>query len=109
LRFRIARKSDRDDIMSFCNDTFSWGIILPRYGIYGIQIEMVYYLLELGEEKKRKENKINKSESNRTIAVSHVALCPNKRLIWLEGIRVHPAYRRSKVATHLIGKMLLYG
>ena len=86
------------------------GIILPRYGIYGIQIEMVYYLLQSSErKKKRKENKIHKSESNRTIAVSHVALCPNKRLIWLGGIRVHPAYRRSKVATHLIGKMLLYG
>lgn len=66
---------------------------------------MVYYLLQSSErKKKRKENKIHKSESNLTIAVSHVALCPNKRLIWLEGIRVHPAYRRSKVATHLIEK-----
>jgi hypothetical protein len=46
------------------------GIILPRYGIYGIQIEMVYYLLQSSErKKKRKENKIHKSESNLTIAV----------------------------------------
>jgi N-acetylglutamate synthase-like GNAT family acetyltransferase len=109
LRFRIARKSDRDDIMSFCNDTFSWGDYIAKvWDLWYTDRNGILFVADLGE-KKRKENKIHKSESNPTIAVSHVALCPNKRLIWLEGIRVHPAYRRSKVATHLIGKMLLYG
>jgi hypothetical protein len=54
---------------------------------------MVYrskWYTDPGEVRERKENKIHKSESNLTIAVSHVALCQNKRLIWLEG-RVYPA------------------
>ena len=106
MRFRIARKSDRDDIMSFCNYTFSWGD-------YIAQVWDLWYadpngkLFVIDREKKRKNNKTYKTKS--AIAVSHVALCPNKKLIWLEGSRVHPNYRRSKVATHLIRKMLLYG
>lgn len=86
LRFRIARKSDRDDIMSFCNDTFSWGDYIAKvWDLWYTDRNGILFVAELGKEKKRKENKIHKSESNPTIAVSHAALCPNKRLIWLEG------------------------
>ena len=63
--------------------------------------------VDLDIEKKRKNNKTYKTKS--AITISHVALCPNKKLIWLEGIRVHPNYRRSKVATRLVRKMLPYG
>ena len=51
--------------------------------------------------KEEKEHKTYKTKS--AIAVSHVALCPNKKLIWLDG-RVHPNYRRSKVVTQQIRK-----
>jgi N-acetylglutamate synthase-like GNAT family acetyltransferase len=104
LRFRIARKSDRDDIMSFCNYTFSWGDYIAQvWDLWYVDPNGKLFVADLGIEKKRK----NKTKS--AIAVSHVALCPNKKLIWLEGIRVHPNYRCSKVATQLIRKMLLYG
>ena len=57
-----------------------------------------------------KKKKNNNNESNNTaIAVSHVSICPDKESLWLEGIRVHPDYRRSKVATSLIKRMLQYG
>jgi N-acetylglutamate synthase-like GNAT family acetyltransferase len=45
----------------------------------------------------------------RKIAMSHMALCPDGKSVWLEGVRVHPDYRRSKVATRLIEKMIEYG
>jgi N-acetylglutamate synthase-like GNAT family acetyltransferase len=113
LRFRIARKSDRDDIVSFCNDTFSWGDYIAQVlDLWYTDLNGTLFVADLGREKKiqnRKGKKIDKNESNSVIAVSHVAVCSNKKLIWLEGIRVHPTYRRNKIATHLIRKMLLYG
>jgi GNAT superfamily N-acetyltransferase len=45
---------------------------------------------------------------NEQIALSHVAVCPDKKTAWLEGIRVHPSYRRSQIASKLIGKMISY-
>jgi len=43
------------------------------------------------------------------MAISHVSLCPNNNKVWLEGIRVNPNYRRRKVATQLLKKMIAYG
>lgn len=107
MRLRIARKSDRDDIMTFCNYTFNWGDYIAQvWDLWYADPNGKLFVIDL-REKKRKNNKTYKTKS--AIAVSHVALCPNKKLIWLEGIRVHPNYRRNKVATHLIRKMLLYG
>jgi hypothetical protein len=41
--------------------------------------------------------------------MSHVAICPEGKGIWLEGVRVRPDHRRSYVATRLLTKMLEYG
>lgn len=93
--------------MSFCNYTFSWGDYIAQvWDLWYADPNGKLFVIDL-REKKRRNNKTYKTKS--VIAVSHIALCPNKKLIWLEGIRVHPNYRRSKVATHLIRKMLLYG
>jgi GNAT superfamily N-acetyltransferase len=43
------------------------------------------------------------------IAVSHASFCPNKKNVWLEGIRVDPNFRRRSVATQLLNKMISYG
>lgn len=45
----------------------------------------------------------------REVGLSHVALCPNSDSAWLEGIRVHPTYRRAGVATALMDRMIEYG
>ncbi|NOJ26653.1 MAG: hypothetical protein DA330_01400 [Nitrososphaera sp.] len=42
------------------------------------------------------------------IAVSHLSVCPAGDSAWFEGVRVHPDYRRSKIATALLGSMIEY-
>jgi GNAT superfamily N-acetyltransferase len=94
-RIRPARKSDKDEILSFCMNSFSWGDYIERVWDYWYAEEDGrLFTVEAGGEK---------------IAMSHVALSPTGRCIWLEGIRVHPDHRRSHIATLLITKMLEYG
>jgi ribosomal protein S18 acetylase RimI-like enzyme len=95
IRIRPARKSDKDEILSFCVNTFSWGDYIDRVWDY-------WYAQENG--------RLFVAESDgEKIAMSHVAICPEGRSVWLEGIRVHPDHRRSYIATMLIAKMLEYG
>jgi N-acetylglutamate synthase-like GNAT family acetyltransferase len=95
IRIRPARKSDKDDILSFCVNTFSWGDYIDRVWDYWYAEENgQLFIVESGGKK---------------IAMSHVAICPEGRSVWLEGIRVHPDHRRSYIATMLIAKMLEYG
>jgi GNAT superfamily N-acetyltransferase len=95
LRIRPARKLDKDEILSFCVNTFSWGDYIDRVWDYWYAEENGrLFIAESGSEK---------------IAMSHVAICPEGRSIWLEGVRVHPDHRRSYIATLLITKMLEYG
>ncbi|MGH9976027.1 MAG: GNAT family N-acetyltransferase, partial [Nitrososphaeraceae archaeon] len=41
--------------------------------------------------------------------LSHVYVCPKRKQIWLEGIRIDPRYRRIGIASELIGRMIEYG
>lgn len=106
MKVRVARRSDKEDIIRFCTSTFSWGDYIDR--VWDIWQTDPDGRLFVTDSKVREKNK-DKSESNAAIAVSHVSICPCKKSIWIEGIRVHPSYRRSKVATFLIRKMLQYG
>jgi ribosomal protein S18 acetylase RimI-like enzyme len=95
ITIRPARRSDRDEILSFCINTFSWGDYIHRVWDYWYQ---------------EKDGQIFVVESSgEKIAMSHVAICPEGRGIWLEGVRVHPDHRRSNIATMLLAKMLEYG
>ena len=95
ITIRPARKSDKDEILSFCINTFSWGDYISRVWDYWYaEKNGQLFVVESGGEK---------------IAMSHVAICPEGKGIWLEGIRVHPAHRRSYIATMLLAKMLEYG
>lgn len=49
---------------------------------------------------------VGESEGKK-MALAHVAMCPG-RLAWLEGVRVHPDFRRAKVATALLDRMLAW-
>ena len=85
IKIRPARKSDKDEILSFCINSFSWGDYIDRVWDY-------WYVEENG--------RLFIAEScSEKIAMSHVALCPDGRSIWLEGLRVHPDHRRSYIAT----------
>jgi ribosomal protein S18 acetylase RimI-like enzyme len=95
ITIRPAKKTDKDKILSFCINTFSWGDYINRVWDYWYaEKNGQLFVVESGGEK---------------IAMSHVAICPEGKRIWLEGIRVHPDHRRSYIATILIAKMQEYG
>ncbi len=94
MKIRPAKSSDKKQILSFCVDTFDWGDYIDK--VWDIWFESKNSRLFVVED------------NNKSIAMSHVALCNNSRLAWLQGVRVHPDYRRSKIATQLLDAMLAY-
>lgn len=93
MKIRTAKRSDKEEILSFCVNTFSWGDYIDRVWDYWFRTGRLFVV----------------EDGGRSIAMSHVAVCPDGRTVWLEGVRVHPDYRRSKIATCLMEKMLEYG
>jgi GNAT superfamily N-acetyltransferase len=100
LKFRFAKKSDKEDVLKFCVNTFDWGDYIDQ--VWDLWFSDSNGALIVAE------NKIRHTKGS-VIAVSHVSLCPNRKNIWLEGIRVNPNYRRRSIATELLSKMLSYG
>lgn len=47
--------------------------------------------------------------TNKVVGVSHAYICPNKKQLWVEGIRINPRYRRIGIASMLICSMIEYG
>jgi ribosomal protein S18 acetylase RimI-like enzyme len=100
LKFRFAKKSDKEDVLKFCVNTFDWGDYIDQ--VWDLWFSESNGALIVAE------NEIRHTKGS-VIAVSHVSLCPNRKNIWLEGIRVNPDYRRRSIATELLSKMLSYG
>ena len=93
MKIRAARRQDREQVLAFCKHTFSWGDYIDRVWDTWFSAENGRLLVaEYG---------------GRPVAMSHVATCPGN-LAWLEGVRVHPDFRRSGVATKLLERMLAY-
>jgi N-acetylglutamate synthase-like GNAT family acetyltransferase len=109
LKIRRAQQNDKDEVLKFCVNTFDWGDYIhhvwdswysdPNGQLIIAEYESEEYIKQLNTGRK----------SSTTVAVSHVHLCPNRKMIWLEGIRIRSDYRRRHVATELIKKMLEYG
>jgi ribosomal protein S18 acetylase RimI-like enzyme len=93
LKIRAARKSDKEEILSFCMDTFSWGDYIDR----------------VWDRWFRSGRLLVVEDGGKKIGMSHVAICPGSKSIWLEGVRVRPDHRRSRLATKLIAEMIRYG
>jgi ribosomal protein S18 acetylase RimI-like enzyme len=93
LKIRQAKSSDRGEILSFCVNTFSWGDYIDRVWDYWFRTGRLLVVEDGGKK----------------VAMSHVAVCPDEKSVWLEGVRVRPDYRRSKIATRLMEEMLKYG
>jgi GNAT superfamily N-acetyltransferase len=77
--------------LEFCMDTFSWGDYIHR--VWDIWISDKKGRLLVGESNGRK------------MALAHVSMCPGGAA-WLEGVRVHPDFRRSGAASALLENML---
>ena len=95
MRIRKAVKSDKEEILSFCSNTFDWGDYIDQ-------------VWDLWRADRNGRLLVAESEG-RKIAMSHVAVCPGSKSAWLEGVRVHLSQRRSQVASKLIEKMVQYG
>ncbi|HXV45971.1 MAG TPA: GNAT family N-acetyltransferase [Nitrososphaera sp.] len=93
MKIRPAKSSDKEEILSFCVNTFSWGDYIDRVWDYWFGTGRLLVV----------------EDGGRRLGMSHVAVCPGGRGVWLEGVRVHPDYRRSKIATQLLEKMIEYG
>lgn len=97
--FRLATSQDKDYVLNFCKNTFSWGDYIDR--VWDIWISEPNSILLVAEI----ENHI---KEKKPIAIAHGILIPEK-ILWIEGIRVDPEYRKRKLATNLINCILEYG
>lgn len=87
LRIRTGLPQDRQAIASFTKNTFQWGD----------------YLSDVWDEWTREPRaKLFVAElDKRVVGTTHIA-CLGEGEAWLEGVRVHPDYRRQGVARQLI-------
>ena len=97
-------KADKEEILKFCIVTFEWGDYIDQ--VWDLWYSDRNGLLLVAEDE---EYSIRNNNRPQAMAISHVSLCPNNNKVWLEGIRVNPNYRRRKVATQLLKKMIAYG
>jgi ribosomal protein S18 acetylase RimI-like enzyme len=108
LKIRHATKSDKEEVLRFCVNTFEWGDYID-------QVWDLWYsdrngvLLVAEDDEEYNIHNIHTKKRSSVIAVSHASLCPNNKNVWLEGIRVHPNFRHRSVATQLLNTMILYG
>ncbi len=55
------------------------------------------------------DDKSTYSKTSQIVGVSHAYVCPNRKLVWVEGIRINSKYRRMGIASELIDRMIEYG
>jgi len=96
-KFRIATVHDKDYVLDFCKNTFSWGDYIDRVWDIWIREPDSIFLVAVV-----KENNIEKP-----VAISHAIIIPEK-IGWIEGIRVEPKYRSQKLATNMSLHILDY-
>src|ERR671912_302918 len=96
-KFRIATVLDKDYVLDFCKNTFSWGDYIERVWDLWIREPNSIFLVAV----------VNENNIEKPIAISHGILIPEK-IIWIEGIRVDPKYRSQKLATNMSLHILDY-
>lgn len=83
---RFARLSDKDEIMKFVTKTWSWGDYIPLvWDEWFTDASGKIFVVEL-------EGKV--------VGMNHIRLL-EEGVGWLEGVRIHPAYRGRGLATLL--------
>jgi GNAT superfamily N-acetyltransferase len=105
LKIRHAAKSDKEEVLRFCVNTFEWGDYIDQAWDFWYSDRSGVLLVAEADEGYNMQSRKQRS----VIAVSHASLCPNNKNVWLEGIRVHPNFRRRSVATQLLNTMISYG
>ena len=86
IQVRTARAEDKDAVVAFCQNTFSWGdYIADVYDQWLVDDEGKLLVATIDQE---------------PVGLTHVAFLGNAAG-WMEGMRVHPDFRRQGVSTEL--------
>ena len=80
---RKAIDSDKDTVLKFCQNAFSWGDYVEHVWDYWL-----------------KEGNLLVFENSSPVGICHALTSKNQ--LWIEGIRVSPSHRRQKIASQLI-------
>ena len=97
-KFRVATVHDKDYVLDFCKNTFSWGDYIDRIWDIWIGEPNSIFLVAVV---------VNENNIEIPIAIAHGILMPEKT-VWVEGIRVDPKYRSQKLATNMSLSILEY-
>ena len=86
IHIRKAVTSDKQQILAFCQNTFSWGDYIHEvYDSWIDEGDLVVF-----------------EEDGIPIAICHGVTYPEEEMLWIEGIRVRSDYRRSGLAEKLV-------
>ena len=83
---RMSIPSDKNQILSFCKNTFSWGD----------------YINEVWDSWEKDDGLVIIEDDKTAIAMCHGVKFQSENMIWIEGIRVKEDYRKNGFATSLI-------
>src|SRR5919112_3884150 len=99
MNIRKANNNDKNEVLKFCKNTFSWGDYI--HTVWDTWLNDPYGLLLVLEI-------YDKDQKLKPIAISHIIRCPNN-FLWIEGIRVNQKYRRQGIASSLLKYMIDIG
>ena len=83
---RNSIPSDKNQILSFCKNTFSWGD----------------YINEVWDSWEKDDGLVIIEDDKTAIAICHGVKYQNEKMLWIEGIRVKENYRKNGIATGFI-------
>ena len=83
---RNSTPSDKNQILSFCKNTFSWGD----------------YINEVWDSWEKDDGLVIIEDDKTAIAICHGVMYQNEKMLWIEGIRVKENYRNNGIATRFI-------
>ena len=83
---RLAHSSDKNDVLNFCQNTFSWGD----------------YIHEVWNNWINEGNLIVIENDQIPVSMAHVGFYPDEKMIWIEGIRVNQNFRKKGLAEKMI-------
>ena len=83
MKIREANISDKNSVLKFCKNTFSWGDYIEK--VWSSWID---------------EGNLFLFEKKSPVGICHAFYSENQ--IWVEGIRIDPKHRREKIASKLV-------
>ena len=83
---RLAHSSDKNDVLNFCQNTFTWGD----------------YIHEVWDNWINEGNLIVIENDRIPVSMAHVGFYPDEKMIWMEGVRVNQNSRKNGLAQKMI-------